>query len=84
MRLSCVRHGKRVQVINIGDADKPVALTVHRNNSKRNDVCDTNQVVIGGEYFKPITLLLPEWDKDEETETTDEYLNRKHDALIYS
>lgn len=60
-KLMCTRHNRRVVVIDIGTDNNPVPLTVHRNGSKHNDVCDTNTVTIDGEFFLPFRVLADDW-----------------------
>lgn len=63
-RLTCSRHGKRVQVIDIGTNNVVLPLVVHRSSGKRNEVCDTNSVTIDGEFFRPSAVLADDWSED--------------------
>lgn len=62
-KLRCTRHDERVMVIDIGTAENSVPLTVHRSNSKKNDICDSTTVTIDGEIFTPTQVIADDWSE---------------------
>lgn len=79
--LTCVKHNKRVVVIEDNSIGVPYAHTFHRNVGPNDYVtCDSHYLTIDGDnaYIPDDALGFGKPDSVEDT------LNKKHDALIYS
>lgn len=74
-KLRCVRHNRRVQIIDIGTDGFAIPLTVHRNSGKRNEICDSRTVVIDGEFFTPQMVIDDDWSMADEVSDNPEMVD---------